>query len=96
MKWVEFTIQIMIKNIFIIIIGGLDTFEPWIKNIEWKGGSKNPDSRITLKCTSLEENKDHCQNSPCKNDGTCYNGPKSFYCDCKLGWTGETCIIDSK
>ena len=75
----------------IIIIGGLDTFEPWIKNVEWKGSSNSPDSRITLKCTSLEENKGHCQSSPCENGGTCYNGLTSFHCECKPGWTGKTC-----
>ena len=79
-----------------IIKGGLDTFEPWIKNIEWKGSPEIPDSRITLKCTSLDENKGQCYSSPCKNDGTCYNGLTSFHCECKSGWTGKTCDKESK
>ena len=84
------------KHIYFIIKGGLDTFEPWIKNVEWTGGTKSPDSRITLECTSLDENKGHCQSNPCKNDGTCYDGLTSFYCECKPGWTGKTCDKQSK
>ena len=37
---------------------------------------------------------DHCAGSPCKNGGTCINGPSSFYCQCAPGWTGPSCVTD--
>ena len=32
-----------------------------------------------------------CSNNPCKNGATCVNLPGSYRCNCKSGYTGNTC-----
>ena len=34
---------------------------------------------------------DHCHYSPCLNNGTCYNLPINFTCDCMPGFSGPSC-----
>ena len=83
-------------NLVFIVLGGLHTFEPWVENDNWKGASSSPDSRISVKCTSLDANKHHCSPNPCSKNSECYGGPSTYYCHCDLGWSGNTCTIESK
>ena len=71
------------------ISGHLHTFEPWVKQVKW--GSRENSAK--LKCISLDDNEDYCNDTPCKNDGNgiCYNGLSDYYCDCKCGWKGKDC-----
>ena len=80
--------------ILLIVLGGLKTFEPWVSDIDWI--SDDGYSTVRLKCTTLEDNKHNCQSNPCQNNGTCYGGFTSFYCDCPFGFGGERCDIDGK
>ncbi len=34
---------------------------------------------------------DECNSSPCENGGTCMDGAGQFTCQCKPGYTGDTC-----
>ena len=35
--------------------------------------------------------KDHCYDSPCKNNGTCINLLDGFLCTCLVECTGQNC-----
>ena len=72
-----------------IFLGYLHTFEPWVKPVKWEGLTAKDTAE--LKCISLEDNDDFCNDNPCKNDGTCYNGLSDYHCDCKCGWKGKDC-----
>ena len=82
-------------NLVFIVLGELHTFEPWVEEVKWKGGN-SPDSRISLKCTSLDANKHHCSPDPCSKNSKCHGAPSTHYCHCNLGWSGNTCTIESK
>ena len=73
------------------ISGHLHTFEPWVKQVKWGSGENS----AKLKCISLDDNEDYCNDTPCKNDGNgiCYNGLSDYHCDCKCGWKGKDCNI---
>ena len=73
----------------------LDTFEPWIKGVKWNW-HLNQDYSIHLNCTSLEANSHYCHDNPCSNNGSCYGGLTTFYCDCMPGWAGKICDEESK
>jgi hypothetical protein len=34
---------------------------------------------------------DDCASSPCQNGGSCYDGTRSYECQCAEGWTGDAC-----
>ena len=72
---------------YIYCLGHLHTFEPWIKQVKW-GNTVNT-SKLT--CTSRQHNENYCNNTPCENNGTCYNGLSNYRCDCECGWTGSEC-----
>lgn len=36
----------------------------------------------------------HCDTSPCLNNGTCIDQISSFLCQCNVAWTGKTCDLD--
>merc|ERR1712008_269521 len=57
------------------------------------GGCRRLSKKINVKCTTLEKYSFQCQNKPCGNNGKCYGGKITFYCDCPSGWTGITCTI---
>ena len=42
-------------------------------------------------CVILDINECDVEPYPCKNNGTCIDGVASFRCECKVGYTGETC-----
>ena len=35
-----------------------------------------------------------CANSPCANNGTCYNGQNRYTCECADGFEGDDCRTD--
>ena len=71
--------------------GNEHAIEPWLTSKKWDAAG---DPRtIIVTCTTLEENKFRCKNDPCENNGKCYGGISSFYCDCSLDWTGKMCTI---
>ena len=71
--------------------GNEHKIEPWLTSRKWDAAG---DPRtIIVTCTTLEENKFRCENDPCGNNGECYGGVSSFYCDCSIGWTGKLCAI---
>ena len=80
-------------NLVFIVLGGLHTFEPWVEDVKW---THSTGPRISVKCTSLDANKHHCSPDPCSKNSKCYGGPSTYYCHCDLGWTGNTCTIESK
>ncbi|XP_064419080.1 sushi, nidogen and EGF-like domain-containing protein 1 [Latimeria chalumnae] len=41
-----------------------------------------------------DTNINECEGSPCQNGGTCVDGINAYYCNCKLGYTGEHCQTD--
>ncbi|XP_060590440.1 neurogenic locus notch homolog protein 1-like [Ruditapes philippinarum] len=59
-------------------------------NCDCKKGYTKNDKQSNLTC---EVSKDACQQSLCKNSGTCRmsQGNKSFECLCRDGWTGKYC-----
>merc|ERR1740129_490016 len=68
--------------------------EPWLTSKKWDAAG---DPRtIIVTCATLEENKFRCVNDPCGNNGKCYGGISSFYCDCSSSWTGKMCTIPAK
>ena len=36
---------------------------------------------------------DNCAVSPCKNEARCVDGLNDFTCECRRGFSGETCEI---
>ena len=71
--------------------GNEHTIEPWLTSKKWDAAG---DPRtIMVTCTTLKENKFRCENDPCGNNGKCYGGISSFYCDCSSSWTGKMCTI---
>ena len=71
--------------------GNEHTIEPWLTSKKWDAAG---DPRtIIVTCTTLNENKFRCKNDPCGNNGKCYGGISSFYCDCSSSWTGKMCTI---
>ncbi|XP_051962624.1 protocadherin Fat 4 isoform X2 [Xyrauchen texanus] len=42
---------------------------------------------------SCELDFDECYKEPCKNGGTCYNHPGTYFCQCKDGFSGLHCAI---
>ena len=75
---------------------GVQTFEPWESTVKWTNSRNQVYSRISLNCTSLEANIQKCQDNPCSSHSKCYGGLSTYYCDCDLGWTGRTCVVESK
>ena len=74
-----------------IFQGNHDAVEPWLGSQKWDAAG-NPKT-INAQCTTLEKYSFQCQNKPCRNNGKCYGGKTTFYCDCPSGWTGITCTI---
>lgn len=35
--------------------------------------------------------KNECEQSPCRHNGTCINNQGSYKCDCTVGWKGKDC-----
>ena len=76
---------------FHFVPGNQDTVEPWLLTQKWDAAG---DPRIiNVTCNTLEENNFRCENDPCANNGKCFGGISSFYCDCSSGWTGKMCTI---
>ena len=38
---------------------------------------------------------DYCYDSPCVNNGTCYNDLDNYTCVCPMGFTGQNCEGES-
>ena len=72
------------------LLGHLHSFEPWMKKEKWVNAY---DQTAELKCISIEDNEDNCNDKHCNNNGICYNGLSDYYCDCKCGWKGKDCKI---
>merc|ERR1712212_988829 len=50
---------------------------------------------INSRLTNVEKaDINECDNSPCKNEGTCTNSYGSYSCKCQDGWTGNNCDQD--
>ncbi|CAK8697279.1 unnamed protein product [Clavelina lepadiformis] len=60
--------------------------------------AKNPGSYMPDKTAMIDVEisivTDECLREPCKNGGTCQDGPESFICSCALGYSGQLCEID--
>merc|ERR1712212_890667 len=53
------------------------------------------DLSINSRLTYVEKaDINECDNSPCKNEGTCTNSYGSYSCKCQDGWTGNNCDQD--
>uniref|UniRef100_A0A8C6SIA1 Delta-like protein n=1 Tax=Neogobius melanostomus TaxID=47308 RepID=A0A8C6SIA1_9GOBI len=42
-----------------------------------------------------EQQKDHCESAPCRNDGRCVSLTEGFRCDCAVGFSGGRCEIQA-
>lgn len=40
-----------------------------------------------------ETNVNECLSYPCQNEGTCEDRVNGYMCQCKEGWTGDTCEV---
>ena len=48
------------------------------------------------KCTYMTTAPDYCASCPCYNGGTCKNSANRYTCDCKTGYSGARCDLESK
>ena len=63
--------------------------------IRWISSFRTTDPIKNLTNIFLILTVDPCENSPCKNEGKCESDGGKFSCECKKGFTGKTCEIES-